>query len=731
MARGDTMARVGRARLKSGVGNRTSALRRVFGIDLVLLHAPAVWDFREKVILQGPLADVIPSTDEFEMYPIGLTSIAAYLEANNYNTRIVNLAYRMLRSPRFDVARHLATLDAPIFGIDLHWLPHAHGALGIAELVKQVHPEAKVLIGGLSATYFHEEIIANPAVDFVLRGDSTEEPCRQLLSALRTGTPLDLVENLTFKRPDESVVVNPITFVPSDLDWIEVPAYDFMTHAVFKYRSLADFLPYLEWLRYPSTMLLNARGCTYDCAICGGSRTGYRVGAGRSAAALRSPEKLVADARRISTFSGAPIFMVHDPRIGGIPRARRFFGLFSDARIPNELVIEVFYPAHDDFFSMVRQASRAWSLQITIESPDPDIRRANGKFPVPNTVVEETLASALAHGCGKLDLFFMIGLSGQTPEIARSTIDYCRHLVRRFAADKRLQFYVAPLGPFLDPGSRAYERPELGFHRRFVTLEDHRRALLGPTWREMLSYDTDWMTRDQIVSVTYEVGAALNDLKLEAGLIDRSTHASVAQHFEIARETFPQVDALAGLPDDERPEALRRLADNVKQANTASLVGTDELKWRSTDGFHLSRILLRHTAAALPREIAHGWARLRRHYDAAIPDIHRLPVPSGAPGSATASTAPGASDPITLEATRSSRSAVSRAPLRVQDAGNHAPAGSRSGAPAGSRSGAPAGVRPGGSSDTTSGGSDTTRQYLDRGGTGSTRPSPQARREDV
>jgi hypothetical protein len=32
----------------------------------------------------GPLADVIPSTDELEMYPIGLTSIAADLEANRY-----------------------------------------------------------------------------------------------------------------------------------------------------------------------------------------------------------------------------------------------------------------------------------------------------------------------------------------------------------------------------------------------------------------------------------------------------------------------------------------------------------------------------------------------------------------------------------------------------------------------------------------------------------------------
>jgi len=66
---------------------------------------------------------MIPSTDEFEMYPIDPTSIAAYLGANNYNARVVNLAYRRLRRPGFDVARHLAGLDAPVFGMDLHWLP--------------------------------------------------------------------------------------------------------------------------------------------------------------------------------------------------------------------------------------------------------------------------------------------------------------------------------------------------------------------------------------------------------------------------------------------------------------------------------------------------------------------------------------------------------------------------------------------------------------------------------
>ena len=155
--------------------------------------------FRESQPMSGPVADVIPSTDQFEMHPVGMTSIADSLERNGYNVRIVNLAYLMLRRRSYDPVRHLRRVHAPVFGIDLHWLPHADGALGVAEIVKRVHPGSKVLLGGLSSTYYHEELIQNPNIDFVIRGDSTEEPCRQLLQALREKSSLETVENLTWK----------------------------------------------------------------------------------------------------------------------------------------------------------------------------------------------------------------------------------------------------------------------------------------------------------------------------------------------------------------------------------------------------------------------------------------------------------------------------------------------------------------------------------------------------
>ncbi len=158
--------------------------------DLILLHAPSVYDFRREAILYGPVSDLVPSTPVFEMYPIGFTTMAEYLERAGLRTRIINLAVRMLKSQSFDVETYLKRLDAMVFGIDLHWLPHAHGSVEIARLLKRLHPQRPVLFGGFSASYFHQELIRYPAVDFILRGDSTEAPLLTLMQYLRSGGPV-------------------------------------------------------------------------------------------------------------------------------------------------------------------------------------------------------------------------------------------------------------------------------------------------------------------------------------------------------------------------------------------------------------------------------------------------------------------------------------------------------------------------------------------------------------
>ncbi|MHB8395343.1 MAG: hypothetical protein ACYDC5_12805 [Candidatus Dormibacteria bacterium] len=92
------------------LGQVAQAGERGFDPDLILLHAPLAWDCRDEVMSQRPPADVVPTTDELEMYPIGPTRIATYLELNHHNVRVLKSAYRMVRDAIYDVAAHLRRL---------------------------------------------------------------------------------------------------------------------------------------------------------------------------------------------------------------------------------------------------------------------------------------------------------------------------------------------------------------------------------------------------------------------------------------------------------------------------------------------------------------------------------------------------------------------------------------------------------------------------------------------
>lgn len=119
-------------------------MRRRKPVDLLLLHAPSVYDFRKRSIFYGPVSDLIPSSTVFEMYPAGFLTMSSYLKSQGMQVRIVNLAVRMMADRNFSVPDFLAAEQPRAVGIDLHWLPHAHGALEVARIVKEIHPGVPV-----------------------------------------------------------------------------------------------------------------------------------------------------------------------------------------------------------------------------------------------------------------------------------------------------------------------------------------------------------------------------------------------------------------------------------------------------------------------------------------------------------------------------------------------------------------------------------------------------------
>lgn len=367
---------------------------------------------------------------------------------------------------------------------------------------------------------------------------------------------------------EQQAHVNPLSHCPQNLDGLLLD-YSHVLKSVVRYRDLANFLPFNTWIRYPITAVLSARGCTHNCLTCGGSASAFRKLHARQKPSFRKPEELASDIRSVSRFSRGPIFVLGDIRQAGDDYANRFLDAIAGFKKP--IILELFDAAQPKFFNRVARALPDFTIEISLESHDDQVRKTFGR-PYSTEAIERTIANALDAGCRRLDVFFMVGLPKQTFELVMGTVDYCGQLISRYTSngEKRLAPFISPLAPFLDPGSRAFEEPERhGYHLYFRTLEEHRQALLAPSWKYALNYETRWMDRNAIVSATYEAGRRLNLLKGEHGLIKSSIAAATDKRITRAIALDKEIDRI--LTIDNLPERQARLKDLKTQVETSNL----------------------------------------------------------------------------------------------------------------------------------------------------------------
>ncbi len=105
----------------------------------------------------------VPITALYEYFPVGFKSLERYLGERGHSVEIVNLSSVLLRYPALDADEVLARLSARAIGIDLHWMVHVQGALAVAARVKALLPDVPVLFGGISSTYYADELVERHA----------------------------------------------------------------------------------------------------------------------------------------------------------------------------------------------------------------------------------------------------------------------------------------------------------------------------------------------------------------------------------------------------------------------------------------------------------------------------------------------------------------------------------------------------------------------------------------
>ncbi len=553
--------------------------------DVIFLHAPSIYDFRNRVSFLGPISDVVPSTQVFDMYPLGFVSLSEYLSRNGYSTRIVNLAVKMLNNGDFDAEKFIRNIDPEVFCIDLHWLVHTQGSLEIARICKKYHPNTPVIFGGFTSTYFDKEILSKfEQVDFIIKGDSGELPLLRLLNILnknKDNKKFEDIENLTWRDKNNRVKSNPITYVPESMDeFLHDP--EFIIKSIIQSRDFEGHLPYKNWINIPIMAVLTSKGCLHNCITCGGSAYTYKNFYCRKKPAFMSPEKIIDYLSVIESYIKCPCFFINDIRMGGNKYWRGIFEGIERERIDLPVVFELFYPGERKFLEMMSHSCSRFDLEISPEDSSEIIRKSHGKS-YSNISMEKTIKSALELGCDKFDVFFMIGLGKQRREDVYKTLRYMEHILN--INPEKICPFISPYAPTIDPGSLAFEKPDkYGFIIKTRMISEQYELFQKPSWKYFFNYETEELRVDDIIDLTYESAIRLYEIKEKYNIIDSKTVSLRREQIEISRYVLNEIDEIITIKDENEMESkLNSLRDKISKVSESLLCSDNDLNWPRSD----------------------------------------------------------------------------------------------------------------------------------------------------
>jgi clorobiocin/coumermycin A biosynthesis protein CloN6/CouN6 len=528
--------------------------------DLLLLHAPAVFDFRRRRDLYFPFLGTsgdVPITPLYEYFPVGFKTLQRFLGERDFDVKLLNLASLLVRYPHLDVDHVFAALDVPVVGIDLHWMIHVQGALEVAERLKRARPDIKILLGGISSTYYAAELIRYPFVDLVMRGYDTHEPMLDLLGRVRAGRSLDGVQNLLFKNALGSPVENDFGYKPETygcgIDWSTQPV-----------------TPKVKGFPIREILSTQNAGCAYNCPWCGGSRDAFRRIFGKKRAMARKPDQEIAyEIDSMRRLAGASNY--HFYSVGSYNESKERLLWFLSELATTELKsvsFEQFHLTPPDVLTAMGRLPSKVSITLSPESHDPHIAKLSGRGVYTNEELEDWLPRAVDAGIAGIDVWYFIGMPEQTEESCLRTVDYAAHLLEKFKG-LPVNPMVCPMIPFLDPASNIFESPEeFGYKVFFRTAEEHRRGMERASLINRMNYETAWLSRSDLVRVGFDCVARLMQAKAAVGMLPGSAVNRYCEKITDAWRFLGAVHEVDSLTDAaDRRRGLEALGDEIERRN--------------------------------------------------------------------------------------------------------------------------------------------------------------------
>jgi radical SAM superfamily enzyme YgiQ (UPF0313 family) len=361
------------------------------------------------------------------MPPLGLASIAAYLEQRNISVSIVDCYAHPDALP---LIRQILVDERPGFiGFSCTTSTFLDG-VRIGEIAKALLPGIRTVFGGAHVSALKEKILASfPAVDLVVAGEG-EETLFELISS--NGEQPDQIEGLVY-RDATGPVFTGYRKKLLDLDSLPFPAYEKLAGYPELYK-----LPIFNYPKAPNTSCISSRGCPYACSYCDRSvfKRSFRY---NSAAYLYKHLNYLKE-----RFGIRHINFYDDQFTFNRQRVEEFCNLMINRPLGMTFNCAVRAEHIDLDLLRLMKAAGCWMISLGIETGDEDLLAQHRQNADLNMLAEKI---RLIHKAGiRTKGLLMMGLPGENEKSIQRSMDYVFSLpIDDFNLSKFTPFPGSPL----------------------------------------------------------------------------------------------------------------------------------------------------------------------------------------------------------------------------------------------------------------------------------------------
>ena len=369
-------------------------------------------------------------------FPKGLGYIAAVLEKNNVYVKIYNADDEDSFNPIFGIEKEtnnfeeyikrVNNLEDPVYkeicqviiserpdviGISVSTSAYK-AALNIAQLSREIYPNAEIVFGGIHPTLLPEEVLQTKLVDIVVRGEG-EFTFLELIKALENGKPTLGIRGTSFVADDGTIVHNPDRELMKDLDSLPFPARHLVLSLEKKPHTLYD-------------RIMVSRGCPFACTFCASNKMwGRKV-------RFRSVKNVIDEIKEVKSKFGITTFCIDDDTFTINPK---YAEELCDWIIKENLRISWWCQTRTENIteSLVKKMRKAGctTVAIGIESGDDNVLKKINKQLDKTTVLK---SSGLFKKNGiSLDAFFMFGFPWENKMEIDNTIKFMKEINTNYA----------------------------------------------------------------------------------------------------------------------------------------------------------------------------------------------------------------------------------------------------------------------------------------------------------